>query len=64
MAWRTIYPNAPDHAIYGMANQDLDGKPFNGENTYEIRFEAGELPPAGWINTRKGVSRSIWTPVG
>ena len=41
IALRTIYPNAPDHAIYGLANQDLAGEPLQGENTYEMRFEAG-----------------------
>jgi hypothetical protein len=46
---QTIYPNAPDHAIYGRANIDLDGEPLTGENTYELRFEAGELPPVNWF---------------
>jgi hypothetical protein len=46
---RTIYPNAPDHAIYGLANHDLAGEPLRGENSYEIRFEAGELPPVDWF---------------
>ena len=49
IALKTIYPNAPDHAIYGLSNQDLDGAPLNGENTYEMRFEAGKLPPANWF---------------
>jgi hypothetical protein len=46
---QTIYPNAPDHAIYGRANQDLDGEPLRGEHTYGMRFEAGELPPVNWF---------------
>lgn len=49
IALRTIYPNAPDHAIYGLANHDLDGNPLTGENRYEMRFEAGELPPVDWF---------------
>ena len=46
---QTIYPNAPDHAIYGRANIDLDGNPLTGENGYELRFEAGEFPPVNWF---------------
>jgi hypothetical protein len=46
---QTIYPNAPDHAIYGRANSDLDGKPLMGENAYELRFEPGGLPPVHWF---------------
>jgi len=49
IALRTIYPNAPDHAIYGLANQDLAGEPLQGENRYEMRFEAGEFPPVDWF---------------
>jgi hypothetical protein len=46
---QTIYPNAPDHAIYGQANIDLEGEPLTGENTYELRFEAGAFPPVNWF---------------
>jgi len=46
---RTIYPNAPDHAIYGSANNDLDGNPFTGENVYQIHFDSGKLPPVDWF---------------
>ncbi|KKG07764.1 DUF1254 domain-containing protein [Methanosarcina sp. 2.H.A.1B.4] len=46
---RNIYPNAPDHAIYGSANRDQDGNPLRGTNTYKLRFEAGELPPVNWF---------------
>ena len=46
---QTIYPNAPDHAIYGRANNDLDGNPLTGENTYNLRFEAGAFPPVNWF---------------
>lgn len=46
---QTIYPNAPDHAIYGRANIDLGGEPLTGENTYELRFEAGAFPPVNWF---------------
>jgi hypothetical protein len=46
---RNIYPNAPDHAIYGSANRDLDGEPLTGKNRYELRFEAGKFPPVNWF---------------
>jgi hypothetical protein len=49
IALKTIYPNAPDHAIYGLANQDLAGEPLRGQNTYEMRFEAGQTPPVDWF---------------
>ena len=46
---QTIYPNAPDHAIYGRGNIDTDGNPLTGENSYELRFEAGAFPPVNWF---------------
>lgn len=46
---RNIYPNAPDHAIYGSANRDLEGNPFRGTNTYKLRFESGKFPPVNWF---------------
>jgi hypothetical protein len=46
---RNIYPNAPDHAIYGSANRDLGGNPLTGKNNYELRFEAGKFPPVNWF---------------
>lgn len=46
---QTIYPNAPDHAIYGRANIDLDGNPLIGKNTYQLYFEAGQFPPVDWF---------------
>jgi hypothetical protein len=46
---RNIYPNAPDHAIYGSANRDLEGNPLMGKDSYELRFEAGEFPPVNWF---------------
>jgi hypothetical protein len=46
---RNIYPNAPDHAIYGSANRDLSGNPLTGKERYELRFEAGEFPPVNWF---------------
>ncbi len=44
-AFKTIYPNAPDHAIYGQAYRDADGEQLTGEGGVRIRFEEGQLPP-------------------
>lgn len=38
--------NLPEDAIYPNAVVDADGKPLSGKNTYVLRFEAGQLPPA------------------
>lgn len=46
---KTIYPNAPDHALYGMASQYPDGKLLNGSKGAMIRFEGDALPPADWF---------------
>lgn len=46
---KNIYPNAPDHAIYGQASRDTDGQPLTGEHANTIRFDAGKLPPVNWF---------------
>ena len=46
---QTIYPNAPDHALYGRANVDLEGDPLMGANTYELHFAESEFPPVDWF---------------
>lgn len=46
---KNIYPNAPDHAIYGQASRNADGQPLTGEHANTIRFEAGKLPPVNWF---------------
>lgn len=46
---KNIYPNAPDHAIYGQASRDADGQPLTGQHVNTIRFEGGELPPVNWF---------------
>jgi len=48
---QTIYPNAPDHAIYGRTNIDLDGNPLTGENVYQLRFGSGAFPPVNWFRS-------------
>ena len=46
IALKNIYPNAPDHAVYGQAYRDADGEQLSGERGVMIRFEKGKLPPA------------------
>ncbi len=49
VALRNIYPNEPDHAIYGQTFTDFDGQALRGENRYTLRIEAGQLPPVDWF---------------
>jgi hypothetical protein len=37
----------PAEAIYITCNADLDGRPLDGSQRYELTFPAGGLPPAG-----------------
>jgi hypothetical protein len=46
VAHKNIYPNAPDHAVYGQAYRDANGDQLTGARGASVRFEAGELPPA------------------
>jgi hypothetical protein len=46
---KNIYPNAPDHAVYGQVANYPDGQALTGEQGAQIRFEAGKLPPADWF---------------
>ncbi|MDJ0992309.1 MAG: DUF1214 domain-containing protein [Dinoroseobacter sp.] len=41
----TIYPNAPDHAMYGAGRIDADGNTLTGANNYTLTFADGALPP-------------------
>lgn len=41
----TIYPNTPDHAMYGAAREDAAGKTLTGADTYTLTFSVGDLPP-------------------
>lgn len=36
----------PEDIVYSIADRDGAGEPLFGENTYELTFPAGELPPA------------------
>jgi hypothetical protein len=37
--------NLPEDALYPMAFVDSGGKPLDGRNRYELRFEKGQTPP-------------------
>ncbi|MCU1717064.1 DUF1254 domain-containing protein [Pseudomonas sp. 5P_3.1_Bac2] len=39
--------NPPEDAIYPNNFRDANGKPYSGKNDYVLRFEPGQLPPAG-----------------
>ena len=38
--------NRPQDAVYPVSEVAADGKPYDGANTYVIRFARGEMPPA------------------
>jgi hypothetical protein len=40
-----IYDNRPEETKYIYTDDDNEGKPLNGQNTYAITFAKGELPP-------------------
>ena len=44
-AYKTIYPNAPDHAVYGQTYLDSEGEQLTGASGATIRFEADSFPP-------------------
>lgn len=46
---KNIYPNAPDHAIYGQTFRDSDGQLLSGNNSYTLKFQSGNLPPVDWF---------------
>jgi hypothetical protein len=45
IAYKNIYPNAPDHAVYGQTFLDSEGKQLTGASGATIRFEADSFPP-------------------
>jgi hypothetical protein len=45
VAWKFIYTNSPEEAIYPIAETDADGKPLSGEHGYVLHFPPGEMPP-------------------
>jgi len=46
VAWKFMYTNSPEEALYPIANVDADGKALDGKSNYVLRFEKGGLPPA------------------
>ncbi|MBX3069971.1 MAG: DUF1254 domain-containing protein [Thermomicrobiales bacterium] len=47
VAWKFIYTNSPEEAIYPIAETDADGKPLSGKHGYVLHFPPGQLPPVG-----------------
>lgn len=45
VAWKFIYTNSPEEALYPIAETDSDGEPLSGDNRYQLRFAPGHLPP-------------------
>lgn len=45
VAWKFIYTNSPEEALYPIAETDADGDPLSGEHRYVLRFPPGDLPP-------------------
>jgi len=45
VAWKFIYTNSPEEALYPIAEADADGIPLSGANQYTLHFKANELPP-------------------
>ncbi|MCH9839172.1 DUF1214 domain-containing protein [bacterium] len=56
VAWKFIYTNSPEEALYPIAETDADGAPLSGANDYVIHFDADRLPPvdAFWSITLYG----------
>lgn len=62
VAWKFLYTNSPQEALYPIANLDADGEPLVGSSSYQLRFENGALPPtdAFWsITMYDGTSRLL-----
>ena len=49
VAVRNIYPNDPEHAVYGQAFRDSSGDQLVGATGYTVTFDAGKLPPVNWF---------------
>jgi hypothetical protein len=45
VAWKFIYTNSPEEALYPIAETDAAGEPLTGEHRYVLRFTPGQLPP-------------------
>jgi hypothetical protein len=49
VALKNIYPNAPDHAVYGQAFRDSAGNELHGKNSYTVTFPPNQTPPVNWF---------------
>ncbi len=45
VAWKFMYTNSPEEALYPIANTDRDGNQLTGKKDYVLHFPAGQLPP-------------------
>ena len=45
VAWKFIYTNSPEEALYPIANTDSEGEQLTGARNYVLHFPPGELPP-------------------
>lgn len=45
VAWKFIYTNSPEEALYPIAETDADGDVLTGDERYVLHFPAGQLPP-------------------
>jgi hypothetical protein len=45
VAWKFIYTNSPEEALYPIANVDSEGLQLTGANNYVLHFPPGQLPP-------------------
>ena len=45
VAWKFMYTNSPEEALYPIANMDSDSEQLTGTMNYVLHFPQGELPP-------------------
>ncbi len=45
VAWKSIYTNSPEEALYPIAESDADGNSLSGAHQYVVHFDADHLPP-------------------
>ena len=45
VAWKFIYTNSPEEALYPIANVDSAGEQLTGAKNYILHFPPGQLPP-------------------
>lgn len=67
VARRGLGANPPEDAVYMHASRDVGGKLLQGGRGYSLRFETGQLPPAGafWsVTLYDGEGFPVGNPVG